>query len=124
MCEIHSNKVGNAKSFGSRKISLCASMCRVCHMDRVLVMRIRKAHGTWQQELVLLLFVDTRAGGGVSSGVVEIQLHFRFDTTSSSSHSRSLCLFHLTYICMTLIAPNLSDIFLFVILILVLNLAF
>lgn len=42
MCEIHSNEVGNAKSFGSRKISLYSSMCRSCHMDRVLVMMIRK----------------------------------------------------------------------------------
>lgn len=41
MCEIHSNKVENAKSFGSRKIALYASMCCACHMDRVLVM-IRK----------------------------------------------------------------------------------
>lgn len=94
MCEIHSNKVGNAKSFGSRKISLCASMCRVCHMDRVLVMRIRKAHGTWQQELVLLLFVDTGAGGGVSSGVVEIQLHFNYPSDLIQLH---LVLIHVPY---------------------------
>lgn len=60
-----------------------------------------------------MLFVDTRAGGSVS-----------FDATSFISHSLSLCLFLLTYIGMTLIAPNMSDVFLFVILILVLNLAF